>query len=76
MEEFRKQIDLRKPENYGFASMAAVAYAHIIAHVKPYGVALGCSAAGKCCTSTPHTVANAIGQHPTGLRGPHPAQLV
>ena len=33
VEEFRKQIDLRKPENYGFASMAAVAYAHIVANM-------------------------------------------
>ena len=33
MEEFRKQIDLRKPENYRFASMVAVAYAHFIANM-------------------------------------------
>ena len=33
MEEFRNQIDLRKPENYGFASMAAVPYAHIVANM-------------------------------------------
>ena len=33
VEEFRKQIDLRKPENYGFASMAAVPYAHIVANM-------------------------------------------
>ncbi|KAL7277755.1 hypothetical protein ACG7TL_008697 [Trametes sanguinea] len=33
VEEFRNQIDLRKPENYGFASMAAVPYAHIVANM-------------------------------------------
>lgn len=33
MEEFRAKIDLRKPENYGFASMAAVPYAHIVANM-------------------------------------------
>ncbi|KAI8968617.1 hypothetical protein BD414DRAFT_541409 [Trametes punicea] len=33
VEEFRAQIDLRKPENYGFASMAAVPYAHIVANM-------------------------------------------
>jgi calcium permeable stress-gated cation channel len=31
IEEYRNQIDTRKPENYGFASMAAVPYAHIVA---------------------------------------------
>ncbi|EIW54410.1 DUF221-domain-containing protein [Trametes versicolor FP-101664 SS1] len=33
VEEFRAKIDLRKPENYGFASMAAVPYAHIVANM-------------------------------------------
>ncbi|KAH9942140.1 uncharacterized protein BXZ73DRAFT_97565 [Epithele typhae] len=33
VQEFRNQIDLRKPENYGFASMAAVPYAHIVANM-------------------------------------------
>ncbi|TFY53935.1 hypothetical protein EVG20_g9911, partial [Dentipellis fragilis] len=31
VEEYRNQIDTRKPENYGFASMAAVPYAHVVA---------------------------------------------
>jgi len=31
IEEYRAQFDTRKPENYGFASMAAVPYAHIVA---------------------------------------------
>lgn len=31
IEEYRTQIDTRKAENYGFASMAAVPYAHIVA---------------------------------------------
>ncbi|KAK0460961.1 DUF221-domain-containing protein [Desarmillaria tabescens] len=31
IEEYRSQIDTRKAENYGFASMAAVPYAHIVA---------------------------------------------
>ncbi|PPQ75181.1 hypothetical protein CVT26_008789 [Gymnopilus dilepis] len=31
IEEYRAQIDTRKAENYGFASMAAVPYAHIVA---------------------------------------------
>jgi hypothetical protein len=30
--EFRNKIDDRKAENYGFASMAAVPYAHVVAH--------------------------------------------
>jgi hypothetical protein len=30
IEEYRTQIESRKPENYGFASMAAVPYAHIV----------------------------------------------
>lgn len=33
IEEYRAQIDTRKAENYGFASMAAVAYAHIVAKI-------------------------------------------
>ncbi|OCH90575.1 DUF221-domain-containing protein [Obba rivulosa] len=33
IEEYRSQIDTRKPEKYGFASMAAVAYAHIVANM-------------------------------------------
>jgi len=32
IEEYRNQIDTRKPEKYGFASMAAVPYAHTVAH--------------------------------------------
>lgn len=32
IEEERNHIDMRKPENYGFASLAAVPYAHIVAH--------------------------------------------
>ncbi|KAF9047436.1 hypothetical protein BJ165DRAFT_1102024 [Panaeolus papilionaceus] len=31
IEEYRNEIDTRKAENYGFASMAAVPYAHIVA---------------------------------------------
>ena len=41
VEDYRRQIDDRKPENYGFASMAAVPYAHIVANMlknrKPEG---------------------------------------
>ena len=41
VEDYRRQIDDRKPENYGFASMAAVPYAHIVANIlkdkKPKG---------------------------------------
>uniref|UniRef100_A0A0W0F0Y5 DUF221-domain-containing protein n=1 Tax=Moniliophthora roreri TaxID=221103 RepID=A0A0W0F0Y5_MONRR len=33
IEEYRNQIDTRKAENYGFASMAAVPYAHIAARL-------------------------------------------
>ncbi|KAJ3557457.1 hypothetical protein NM688_g1463 [Phlebia brevispora] len=33
VEEYRSQIDMNKPENYGFASMAAVPYAHIVANI-------------------------------------------
>ncbi|GBE80758.1 predicted protein [Sparassis crispa] len=33
VEQYRAQIDLRQPENYGFASMAAVPYAHIVANM-------------------------------------------
>ncbi|KAH7927441.1 DUF221-domain-containing protein [Leucogyrophana mollusca] len=33
IEEYRGQIDTRKAENYGFASMAAVPYAHTVAHM-------------------------------------------
>ncbi|KAG1903283.1 uncharacterized protein F5891DRAFT_1211537 [Suillus fuscotomentosus] len=31
IEDYRQQIDSRKAENYGFASMAAIPYAHIVA---------------------------------------------
>ncbi|KAK7057546.1 DUF221-domain-containing protein [Favolaschia claudopus] len=31
VEEYRARIDSRKPENYGFASLASVPYAHIVA---------------------------------------------
>jgi len=31
--QYRDQIDARKAENYGFASMAAVPYAHIVANL-------------------------------------------
>lgn len=41
VDDYRRQIDDRKPENYGFASLAAVPYAHIVAnllkHKKPKG---------------------------------------
>jgi hypothetical protein len=41
IEEWRSKIDLKKAENYGFASMAAVPYAHIVAqmleHKRPRG---------------------------------------
>jgi calcium permeable stress-gated cation channel len=30
---YRAQIDTRKAENYGFASMAAVPYAHVVARL-------------------------------------------
>lgn len=33
VDEYRSQIDNRKAENYGFASMAAVPYAHIVANL-------------------------------------------
>ncbi|QRW25307.1 hypothetical protein RhiXN_07256 [Rhizoctonia solani] len=33
VEEARAQIDTKKPENYGFASMAAVPYAHTVAQM-------------------------------------------
>src|ERR1700722_4078511 len=33
IENYRNHIDTRKAENYGFASMAAVPYAHIVAHL-------------------------------------------
>ncbi|KAK7676754.1 hypothetical protein QCA50_020277 [Cerrena zonata] len=33
VEEYRAQIDIRRAENYGFASMAAVPYAHIVANL-------------------------------------------
>ena len=33
VEEYRNQIDTRKPEPYGFASMAAVPYAHTVANM-------------------------------------------
>ncbi|CCM03927.1 uncharacterized protein FIBRA_06079 [Fibroporia radiculosa] len=33
VEQYRSQIDLRRPEMYGFASMAAVPYAHIVANL-------------------------------------------
>ncbi|KAF8622662.1 hypothetical protein AX15_006773 [Amanita polypyramis BW_CC] len=33
IEEYRAQFDTRKPENYGFASMAAVPYAHVVAKI-------------------------------------------
>lgn len=39
--EYRNEIDTRRPENYGFASMAAVPFAHIVANMlrnkKPKG---------------------------------------
>ena len=33
VQRYREQIDLRHPESYGFASMAAVPYAHIVANL-------------------------------------------
>jgi Cytosolic domain of 10TM putative phosphate transporter len=33
VEAYRAQIDTHKAENYGFASMAAVPYAHIVAQL-------------------------------------------
>ncbi|EIW80389.1 DUF221-domain-containing protein, partial [Coniophora puteana RWD-64-598 SS2] len=33
IEDYRLEIDTRKPESYGFASMAAVPYAHIVANI-------------------------------------------
>ncbi|KAI6046451.1 hypothetical protein EDC04DRAFT_2888120 [Pisolithus marmoratus] len=33
IEDYRQEIDTRQPENYGFASMAAVPYAHIVANM-------------------------------------------
>ena len=33
IEDYRQEIDTRKAESYGFASMAAVAYAHIVANI-------------------------------------------
>jgi hypothetical protein len=31
IDDYRNQIDSRKAENFGFASMAAVPYAHVVA---------------------------------------------
>ncbi|KAI0079228.1 DUF221-domain-containing protein [Panus rudis PR-1116 ss-1] len=42
VEEYRAQIDLRKAENYGFASMAAVPYAHIVANLLRHKRVKGC----------------------------------
>ncbi|KAF9243161.1 hypothetical protein BU15DRAFT_86554 [Melanogaster broomeanus] len=33
IEDYRREIDTRKAESYGFASMAAVPYAHIVANI-------------------------------------------
>jgi hypothetical protein len=33
VEHYRDKFDTRKPENYGFASMAAVPHAHIVANM-------------------------------------------
>ena len=33
IENYRDQIDARKAENYGFASMASVPYAHIVGNL-------------------------------------------
>ena len=33
VEAYREEMDSRKPENYGFASMTAVPYAHIVAQI-------------------------------------------
>lgn len=33
IEQHREEIQLRKAESYGFASMAAVPYAHIVAKI-------------------------------------------
>jgi hypothetical protein len=33
VEAYRAQFESRKPENYGFASMAAVPYAHVVAQL-------------------------------------------
>jgi hypothetical protein len=33
VENYRHKIDDRKPESYGFASIAAVPYAHIVANL-------------------------------------------
>ncbi|THV05142.1 DUF221-domain-containing protein [Dendrothele bispora CBS 962.96] len=33
IDEYRREVDSRKAENYGFASMAAVPYAHIVARI-------------------------------------------
>ena len=45
VESYRSQIDRRKAENYGFASMAAVPYAHIVAQLleskRPKGAQIG-----------------------------------
>jgi hypothetical protein len=44
VQEFRNRIDQRKAENYGFASMAAVPYAHVVADLlqnkKPKGATI------------------------------------
>ena len=41
IEAYREEIDTRKAENYGFASMAAVPFAHIVSRLlkdkKPRG---------------------------------------
>jgi hypothetical protein len=41
VDEYRRQFDTKKPESYGFASMAAVPYAHVVAFMlrnkKPKG---------------------------------------
>jgi calcium permeable stress-gated cation channel len=33
VDEYRKQFDTRKPESYGFASMASVPYAHVVTYM-------------------------------------------
>ena len=43
VEEYRNQIDIRKAENYGFASMAAVPYSHIVANLLRRKRVKGCA---------------------------------
>ena len=58
IEAYREEIDNRKAESYGFASMAAVPYAHIVARMlfgkKPRGAIVGLAPNPKDIVSDNH----------------------